>query len=82
MTQSAYFKVASLAALYLLWLATWLVFGNELYGAARHYWSQATAAAITGLVAFYVARRVPRPYPGFPVMQGVSFLLLAEAWIS
>jgi hypothetical protein len=82
MTQPAHIKIASLAALYLLWLATWLVFGNEFYGAARHYWSQATAAAITGLVAFYVARRTPRPYPGFLVMQGVAFLLLAVAWIT
>jgi len=82
MTQSSYIKVASLAALYLLWLASWLVIGNGLYGAERHYWSQATAAAITGLLAFYVARRIPRPYPGFLVMQGVAFLLLAAAWIS
>jgi len=82
MTRSAYIKIASLAALYLLWLATWLVFGSELYGEERHYWSLAVAATATGLVAFYVARRIPRPYPGFLVMQGVGFLILAVAWVS
>jgi hypothetical protein len=41
MTRSAYLTVASLAALYLFWLATWLVFGAELHGSARQYWSQA-----------------------------------------
>jgi hypothetical protein len=47
MTRSAYLTVASLAALYLFWLATWLVFGAELHGSARQYWSQAAAAAVT-----------------------------------
>ena len=82
MNRPARIKVASLAALYLLWLATWLVFGNELYGAAHHYWSQAAAAAVTGMVALYAARRMPGPYPAFLVMQGIALLLLATAWIS
>jgi hypothetical protein len=82
MTRSAYLKFGALAALYLLWLATWFVFGNELYGPGHRYWSQATAAAVTGLIALFVSQRRPSPYPGFLVMQGLAFLLLAGSWVT
>lgn len=82
MSRSAHLKLATLAAVYLLWLSIWLVFGTELFGARHHYWSEATAAAVTALVAFYVARRVRGPYPAFLVMQGVAFGLLAVSWVS
>jgi hypothetical protein len=66
----------------LLWLATWLVLGNEAYGPGRHYWDQAAAAAVSGIIAFHASRRRPRPYPGFFVMQGLAFLLLAGSWVT
>jgi hypothetical protein len=82
MARSAYLKFGGLAALYLLWLVTWFVFGNELYGPGRRYWSQGTAAAVTGIIALFVSRRRPSPYPGFLVMQGLAFLLLAGSWVT
>ena len=82
MTRSAYLNVGALAALYLLWLATWLVLGNEPYGPGRHYWDQAAVAAVTGIIAFYASRRNTGPYPGFLVMQGLAFLLLAGSWVT
>ena len=82
MTRSAYLKVGALAALYLLWLAIWFVVGNEPYGPGRYYWGQASAPAVTGIIALYASRRSPRPYPGFLVMQGLAFLLLAGSWVT
>ncbi|MGB7948715.1 MAG: hypothetical protein WCH75_13610 [Candidatus Binatia bacterium] len=82
MTRSAYLKVGALAALYLFWLATWLVVGNEPYGFGRYYWGQAAAPAVTGIIALYVSRRQPSPYPGFLVIQGFAFLLLAGSWVT
>jgi hypothetical protein len=82
MTRSAYLKVGALAALYLLWLAIWFVVGNEPYGPGRYYWGQASAPAATGIIALYASRRSPRPYPGFLIMQGLAFLLLAGSWVT
>jgi hypothetical protein len=82
MARSAYLKVGGLAALYLLWLATWFVLGNEPYGLGQRYWGHATAAAVTGIIALYVSQRRPSPYPGFLVMQGLAFLLLAGSWVT
>jgi hypothetical protein len=82
MTRSGHLAVGALAALYVLWLAAWLVVGDEPYGPGRYHWDQAAAALLTGGVAFSVARRVPRPYPGFLVIQGVAFLLLAGSWVT
>ena len=77
MTRSARLKVGALAALYLFWLATWLVVGP-----LRYYWGQAAASAATGIIALYVSRRSPSPYPGFLIMQGLAFLLLAGSWVT
>jgi hypothetical protein len=76
-TRSARLKVGALAALYLFWLATWLVVGPRQY-----YWGQAAASAATGIIALYVSRRSPGPYPGFLIMQGLAFLLLAGSWVT
>lgn len=73
-------RVGALAALYLLWLATWFV-GHARYGPDRHVWDQAVAATVTGLVTFRASRRVLPPYPEFLVMQGLAFLLLAGSWL-
>ena len=82
MTRSARLKVGALAALYLLWLAIWLVVGNEPFGLSRYYWGQASAPAVTGIIALYASRRRPSPYPGFLVMQGLAALLLAGSWVT
>jgi hypothetical protein len=82
MTRSARLKVGALAALYLLWLATWLVVGNEPYSLGRYYWGQAAAPAVTGIIALYASRRSPIPYRWFLIMQGLAFLLLAGSWMT
>lgn len=82
MRRSSVLKVAALAAVFVLWLATWLVFGTALFGADAHYWGQVVAAAVSGGVAFYVARKASGPYPAFLVMLGIAFLLLAVSWAS
>ena len=82
MTRSGHLEGGALAALYLLWLAAWLVIGDAPYGPGRSQWDQATAAAVTGGFAFYGSRRSARPYPGFLVMQGLAFLLLAGSWVT
>jgi hypothetical protein len=82
MTRSGHLEVGALSALYLLWLAAWLVAGDEPYGPSSYHWDQAVAAAVTGCLAFAVARRHSRPYPGFLAMQGLAFLLLAGSWLT
>jgi hypothetical protein len=82
MTRSARLKIGALAALYLLWLATWLVAGNQPYGLGRYYWGQAAAPAVTGIIALYASRRSPSPYRWFLIMQGLAFLLLAGSWVT
>jgi hypothetical protein len=81
MTRSTYLKIGALAALYLLWLAAWVVIGNEPYRPRQH-WDQAGAAAVTAVIAFYTARRSASPYAGFLVAQGLAFLLLAGSWLT
>jgi hypothetical protein len=73
--------VGALAALYLLWLATWFV-GNAMPGPDWYAWDHAAAAAVTGLVAFRASRSVLSPYPGFLVMQGLALLLVAGSWLT
>jgi hypothetical protein len=80
MTRSGHLQVGALTAVYLLWLAAWVVIGDEPYGPRRYQWDQAAAAAVTSCFAFYASRRRSRPYPGFLVTQGLAFLLLAGSW--
>ncbi|RDE49778.1 MAG: hypothetical protein DVS81_14585 [Candidatus Accumulibacter meliphilus] len=82
MSRSAALRVATLAAVYALWLASWIIFGPKLYGADRYFWSDATAAAVTGSFAFYLSRRTSGPYPAFLALLGVAFWLLAASWVS
>ena len=82
MTRSAHLQNGALGALYLLWLAAWLVIGDEAYGPGRYHWDQAVAAVATGCLAFYVSRRSFRPYSGFLVIQSLAFLLLAGSWVT
>ena len=82
MTRFGHLEVGALAAVYLLWLAAWLVIGDAPYGPSGYYWDQAEAAAATGLLACYVSRRVVRPYPAFLMLQGVAFFLLAGSWVT
>ena len=82
MTRHAQLMIGALAALYLLWLATWIVFGGAVYGASQHYWDQAAVTGVTGLAAWWAAPRRSGPYRGFLAMQGIAFLLLTAAWVT
>lgn len=82
MSRFANLTLGGLAALYLLWLNSWLVFGCESFGPAKYNWDQVAAAAITALVAFHASRRSASPYPTFLAIQGVAFLLLAASWVT
>jgi hypothetical protein len=82
MTRPARLLIGALAALYLLWLATWIVFDSALYSPLRNYWDQTAVACVTAMAAFYRARRADKPYRGFLAMQGFAFLLMASAWLT
>jgi hypothetical protein len=82
MTRHARLLIGALAALYLLWLATWIVFDNALYSPLRNYWDQTAVACVTAVAAFYTAHGTGRPYRGFLAMQGFAFLLMALAWLT
>ena len=82
MTRSAHLEIGGLAALYLLWLAAWLVIGDAPNGPFRSHWDQAAAAVVTAGLAFHVSRHCSRPYPGFLLVQGLAFLLLAGSWVT
>src|SRR5262245_27074192 len=82
MTRSGHLEAGALSALYLLWLAPWLVLGEEPYGPSSYHWDQAVAAAVTGCLAFAVSIRHSRPYTGFLATQGLAFLLLAGSWLT
>ena len=82
MMPSGHLKVGALAALYLLWLAAWLVIGDDPTGAFRDHWDQAAAAAATGCLALFISRHTSRPHRGCLLMQGLAFLLLAGSWVT
>jgi len=74
--------IGAVAAAYLLWLATWVVLERALHVPLQNYWDQGVAACATAVAAFYVARRIGRPYRGFLIMQCIAFLLMAWAWLT
>ncbi len=82
MTRSPDLKVGAFAALYVLWLGSWLVLGAKAFGPCHHNWDEATIAAATGLAAVLACRRAGAPYRGFLAMQGFAFLLLAGVWLT
>jgi hypothetical protein len=73
-------QLGAAAALYLLWLVSWLVLGSTVFGAAHHNWSQTLVAGVGALLAFAAVRRTADPYPPFLVMIGVGLALLAVSW--
>jgi hypothetical protein len=80
MTRSGHLEAGALGAVYLLWLAAWVIIGDQPFGPGRNHWDQAAAALATSALAVYASRRTPRPYRGFLVMQSLAFLMLAGSW--
>src|SRR5262245_31418846 len=73
-------RLGGIAALYLLWLATWLVLGSTAFGPARYNWDQTLVAAAAAIAAFNAPRHARRPYPVFLVMIGAGLVALAVSW--
>jgi hypothetical protein len=73
-------QLGAAAALYVLWLVSWLVLGSAAFGSAHHNWSQAVVAAAGALLAFGAVRRAGDPYPAFLVMIGLGLTLLTVSW--
>src|SRR5262249_51495171 len=61
---------------------TGVVVVNDLFVLGRISGAHAPAPAVTGIIALYASRRSARPYPGFLIMQGLAFLLLAGSWVT
>jgi hypothetical protein len=80
MSGSASLQMGGIAALYVLWLSTWLVIGSDAFGPARYNWDQTLIAAAAAFAAFKAAWQTARPYPPFLVMIGVGLLMLAASW--
>ena len=77
---SAALQLGAAAALYVLWLVSWLVLGSAAFGPTHHNWSQTLVAAVGALLAFLAVRRAGEPYPAFLVMIGLGLALLAVSW--
>jgi hypothetical protein len=77
---SAALQLGAAAALYVLWLVSWLVLGSAAFGPTHHNWSQTLVAAVGALLAFVAVRRAGDPYPPFLVMIGLGLALLAMSW--
>jgi hypothetical protein len=80
MSGSASLQMGGIAALYVLWLSTWLVIGSAAFGPAHCNWDQTLIAAAAAFAAFKAAWQTARPYPPFLVMIGLGLLMLAASW--
>jgi nucleoside 2-deoxyribosyltransferase len=75
-------QLGAVAAVYVLWLISWLVLGPGVFGAAHYNWAQTLVAAAAALLAFVASWRAARPYPAFLVMIGLGLTLLAISWVT
>jgi hypothetical protein len=80
MGNAAALTMGGLAALYLLWCATWLVLGDQVFGAAHYNWDQTLVAAVAAVAALAGAWRTVKPYRLFLVLIGLGLVLLALSW--
>jgi hypothetical protein len=75
-------QLGAIAALFLLWCATWLVLGAQLFGPTHLNWDQTFVAAMAAVAAARAAWRTNGPYRVFLAMLGVGLVLLAVSWAS
>src|SRR5262245_13636487 len=80
MSRTASLQMGAIAALYILWLSSWLVFGSGAIGPAHYNWDQTLIAAGAAFAAFRAAWQTSRPYPPFLVMIGLGLVMLAASW--
>jgi hypothetical protein len=74
--------MGGLTALYLLWLAFWIVLGDQSFGLNFYNWDQASAAVAAAVAAFLTARKTVRPYRFFLLLQGLSLIMMSLSWIT
>ena len=82
MTGSVSLQLGGIAAVYLLWLVSWLVLGRETLGPEYYNWDESLVATVAAVTAFNVSRRATKPYPVFLVMLGIGLAMLAVSWIT
>jgi hypothetical protein len=82
MKASSNLYLGGIAAIYLLWLSSWLVLGNRAFGPEAFNWDQGLVALCAAWAAFATSRRVAGPYALFMGLQGVGLFLLAGSWIT
>jgi hypothetical protein len=82
MTDSTSLQLGGIAAVYLLWLVTWLVLGHEVFGPAFYNWDYGLLVIVAAVTAFKASRQVPKPYSVFLVMIGLGLAMLAVSWIT
>src|SRR5262245_54397042 len=80
MTRSASLQLGGIAALYLLWLASWLVLGSAAFGPTHYNWDQMLVAAAAAVAALIASWRAPRPFPVFLVMIAAGLAALTVLW--
>ena len=82
MTGSASLQMGAIAAVYLLWLVSWLVLGHEAFGPARYNWDQTLVATVAAIAAFNASRQALKPYPVFLIMIGIGLAMLTASWFT
>ena len=81
-TDSAALQIGVVVAVYLLWLVSWLVLGQEVFGPAHYNWAQTLVATVAALIAFNASRLADRPYPIFLITIGIGLAMLAASWVT
>ena len=82
MMNSTSLQLGGIAAVYLLWLVTWLVLGHDAFGPASYNWDLGLVAIVAAVTAFKASLRTPKPYSVFLVMTGLGLVMLALSWIT
>ena len=82
MMNSVSLQLGGIAAVYLLWLVTWLVLGYRTFGPASYNWDQGLVASIAAVTAFNASLRASKPYSVFLVMIGLGLTMLTVSWIT
>jgi len=82
MTPAASLRLGGLAALYLLWLAAWLVLGSAAFGPAHYNWDQTLVSAAAAIAAFIASRQTVRPFRVFFGLIAAGLVALAVSWVT
>jgi hypothetical protein len=82
MTGSPFLLLGGIAAVYLLWLVSWLVLGHQVFGPPHYSWDETVVATVAAIAAFNASRQATRPYPIFLILIGAGLTMLALSWVT